>query len=153
MKNIKAFFICVYNFQHIFDFVKLVTLKYFLPKWTITVNQKTKTEILFTDYIYRYQNSSKKHLNKLLRHWNECTTLPDRRRLIIIIFLLLSKALFQTYWRTAIRWGWSENLLGQAVVLKYCQCWGSNRCPLSWKLGKLPLDQLDLMKLYFEIQF
>ena len=32
------------------------------------------------------------------------------------IFLLLSKALFQTYWRTAIRWGWSENLLGQAVV-------------------------------------
>ena len=97
MKNIKAFFICVYNFQHIFDFVKLVTLKYFLPKWTITVNQKTKTEILFTDYIYRYQNSSKKHLNKLLRHWNECTTLPDRRRLIMIIFLLLSKALFQTY--------------------------------------------------------
>ena len=35
---------------------------------------------------------------------------------IIIIFLLLSKALFQTYWRTAIRWGWSENLLGQVVV-------------------------------------
>ena len=26
----------------------------------------------------------------------------------IIIILLLSKALFQTYWRTAIRWGWSE---------------------------------------------
>ena len=26
--------------------------------------------------------------------------------------LLLSKAMFQTYWRTAIRWGWSENLLG-----------------------------------------
>ena len=36
--------------------------------------------------------------------------------IILIIFLLLSKALFQTYWRTAIRWGWSENLLGQAVV-------------------------------------
>ena len=35
---------------------------------------------------------------------------------IIIIFLLLSKALFQTYWRTAICWGWSENLLSQAVV-------------------------------------
>ena len=32
--------------------------------------------------------------------------------IIIIIFLLLSKALFHTYWRTAILWGWSENLLG-----------------------------------------
>ena len=55
----------------------------------------------------------------------------------------MSKALFQTYWRTAIRWGWSENLLGQAVVLKYCRRWGSNRCPLAWELGTLTLDQLD----------
>ena len=31
-------------------------------------------------------------------------------------FLLLSKALFQTNLRTAICWGWSENLLGQSVV-------------------------------------
>ena len=40
----------------------------------------------------------------------------QRWSLIIIIFLLLSKTLFQTYWRTAIHWGWSENLLGPAVV-------------------------------------
>ena len=36
--------------------------------------------------------------------------------IIIKIFLLLPKALLQTYRRTAIRWGWIENLLGQSVV-------------------------------------
>ena len=42
---------------------------------------------------------------------------------IIIIFLLLSKVLFQTYWRTAIRWSWSKNLLGQAVVWNTAAVW------------------------------
>ena len=44
------------------------------------------------------------------------THLFDIIIIIIFLLLLLSKALFQTYWRTAIRSGWSENLLGQAVV-------------------------------------
>ena len=48
-------------------------------------------------------------------------TISIKKREIIInnsnniILLLLFKALFQIYWRTAIRWGWSENRLGQAV--------------------------------------
>ena len=37
-------------------------------------------------------------------------------KIFLNFFLLLSKALFQTYWSTGIRWGWRENLLGQAVV-------------------------------------
>ena len=54
--------------------------------------------------------------------------------------LLLPKALFQTYWNTRV---------GVKISLKYCQCWGSNRCPLAWELGTLPLDQLDLV--YYHI--
>ena len=53
----------------------------------------------------------------------------------------MSKVLFQTYWRTAIRWGWSEKSPGSSSSLKYCWRRG---CPLAWELGTLPLDQLDL---------
>ena len=40
-----------------------------------------------------------------------------------------------------------KNLLGQSS-LKYCRRRGLNRCPLAWELGTLPLDQLDLLRLY-----
>jgi hypothetical protein len=33
---------------------------------------------------------------------------------------------------------------GSSSSLKYCRRRGSNHCPLAWKLGTLPLDQLDL---------
>ena len=34
---------------------------------------------------------------------------------------------------------------GSSSSLKYCRRRGSNRCPLAWELGTLPLDQLDLL--------
>ena len=37
-------------------------------------------------------------------------------------------------------WVGVKNLLGQAVVLKYCRCRGLNCCPLAWELGTLPLE-------------
>ena len=80
-----------------------------------------------------------------------CTGEPIATAVIIITFLLLSKALFQAYWRTAIHWGWSEKSPGSSSSLKYCRRRGSNHCPLAWELGTLPLDQEMTIKAHKEL--
>ena len=53
----------------------------------------------------------------IVAFWQELFQWIFKRFPFFLFFIfLLSKALFQTYWRTTIRWGWSENLLGHAVV-------------------------------------
>ena len=77
-------------------------------------------------------------------NYGASTNYVDRTRwvsgtgIIIIILLLLSKALFQTYWRT-VHWSWSENLLGSSSSFEILPA--SRLEPLCQWHGDFPLWQ------------